>query len=42
MTPPVEPVLAFAAIASVVYLLAWRLWWDAIVDEGIELQYSER
>ncbi|WP_290811915.1 hypothetical protein [Halovivax sp.] len=41
MTPPVEPLLAFAAVASTVYVLAWRLWWDVLADEGVVLRYSD-
>ena len=41
VTPPVEPMLAVAALASVVYLLLWWHWWDVLVDEGIELEYVE-
>ena len=41
VTPPVEPMLAVAALASVVYLLLWWHWWDVLADEGVELEYVE-
>ncbi|WP_436346452.1 hypothetical protein [Natronorubrum sp. FCH18a] len=39
--PPAEPMLAFAAGASVLYLAFWWVWWNVLVDNGVELEYSE-
>lgn len=38
---PLEPMLAVVFGLSVMYLLAWWYWWDVLVDEGIELEYTE-
>jgi hypothetical protein len=41
MTPTVEPMLLFMAVASLLYVLPWWLWWTVLTDDGVELRYSE-
>lgn len=40
-TPPYEPMVAFAGVAILLYLLGWWLWWVVLSDESVELEYSE-
>lgn len=41
MAPPVEPMLMFAWVATVVYVLGWWAWWRTLGRDGVELRYSE-
>ncbi|WP_170972317.1 hypothetical protein [Natronorubrum halophilum] len=41
MTPPFEPMMLFAAVASLLYLLFWWVFWVVLADDGVELRYSE-
>lgn len=41
MTPPPEPMLAFATTASLCYTLVWWIWRTVLENDGVELKYSE-